>query len=241
MTPWCSWRSVSYLMVVVLCSTQPMTLGTLTPCWFCLFILEASNGTENKLLSKNNNNQKKLSEGFQTLKVKWRELPKQQARAGNRLTKMDCRKLIDASATLMPPPTPTHTHTQTHKRRHSHTTPKTPTLNGSLAHIPNLSALTDGRDWSAKPGLLLSLLRAHLRQFVSHEPGDQRQPLTTLQRFSRVSGVCNKPPDGDVKRAWVDAAVTNKHGYEWGLALFVALLIISGAIVSASLESVRAR
>lgn len=142
------------------------------------------------------------------MKVKWRELPKQQARAGNGRTKMTCRKRIDASATLMASTPHSNTHT------HTHTTPKTPTLNGSLAHIPNLSALTDGRDWSAKPGSLLSLLRAHLGQFVSHKPGDQRQPLTTLQRFSRVSGVCSKPPDGDVKRAWVDGAVTNKQGYE---------------------------
>lgn len=163
--------------------------------------------TVDRLLSKNNNNQKKHSKGFQPLKVKWRELPKQQARAGNKHTKMACRKRIDASATLMA--SPPHS-----KRTHSHTTPKTPTLNGSLAHITNLSALTDGRDWSAKPGLLLSLLRAHLGQFVSHKPGDQRQPLTALERFSRVSGVCNKPPDGDVKRAWVDGAVTNKQGYE---------------------------
>lgn len=131
-----------------------------------------------------------LSGGFRLLKVKWRESPEQ--RAGSRNRKMACRKCIDASATLMashPPSLPergrTHTRahafTRTHTQPHTHTPhADTATLNGFLAHIPNLSALTDGRDRRAKPASLLPLRRAHLRHFVSHEfPPSPPPPLPT--------------------------------------------------------------
>lgn len=92
---------------------------------------------------------------------------------------MACRKCIDASATLMASH-PLHsrsvrTHTHTHTRHAD-----AATLNGFLAHIPNLSALTDGRDGSAKPASLPSLRRAHLGHFVSHESPPLPLLLTLL-------------------------------------------------------------
>lgn len=73
-------------------------------------------------------------------------------------------------------------HARTHARHAD-----TATLNGILAHIPNLSALTDGRDGSAKPALLLSLQRVHLRHFVSHESPSRLPPAGRPCQVSLIS------------------------------------------------------
>lgn len=196
MTPWCSWRSVSDFMVAVLYNTQPMTLGRKPwrPADFAYWSSRRFIEHETDCYPKTTTTTKKsILRGSGHWRQNGGSCPSNKRGLATGIRKWPVESVLMPLQHWWPPPlTPTHTH----KHTHSHTTPKTPTLNGSLAHIPNLSALTDGRDWSAKPGSLLSLLRAHLRQFVSHKPGDQRQPLTTLQPFSRVSGVCNKPPDG---------------------------------------------